>query len=406
MMREWIVAFLVILLSLPPILSAEQKSSPVWTYKAGDGINSVSISGDGKLAIAGGFERYVWVFRNDAAEPAWRSRIGEEYSYINSLAISSDGSYFAVGCNDGRVALYRWKEGTADLVWTYSGAGKVSPYPRAVAISGDGSWVAVGMASGEVALFSKDNNTPVWMEKCGRQVISVSISRNGRYVVAATDNGAFVFGSTGRIFSSHTGFTTATAISDDGSVIAVGNKEGKLRILDPSGQTRREDLSLEKCIWSLDMSSDGRYLVAAIGEQTGKILKCTLEGEPSVLAETNLPASAVSISSDGLRVFAADAQNVYFFENDQRVWTSNVVKGWDGNIECVDLSDAGQYMVACTARSDTEHKVYFFQATPLPPKEEGGVGRINMILVAVGLVVAILAIILILRRRISQEMVT
>jgi len=405
MMREWIVAFLVVFLPLSPILSAEQKSSPVWTYRAEDGINSVSISGDGKLAIAGGFERYVWVFRNDTGEPAWRSRIGEEYSYINSLAISSDGLYFAVGCNDGRVALYQWKAGTAELVWTYSGREKVSPYPRAVAISGDGSWVAVGMASGEVALFSKDNSTPVWMEKCGRQVISVSISRNGRYVVAATDNGAFVFDSTGRIFSSRTGFTTATAISDDGSVIAVGNREGKLRILDPSGQTKREDLSLERCIWSLDMSSDGRYLVAAIGEQTGKILKCALEGEPSVLAETDLPASAVSISSDGLRVFAADAQNVYFFENDQLIWRCKVVKGWDGNIECVDLSDAGQYMIACTSRSDTEHKVYFFQAAPLPPKEEG-VGRINMILVAVGLVVAILAIILILRRRISQEMVT
>jgi WD40 repeat protein len=403
-MRESAVALLIVVLFLSPILSAEQKSSPLWTYKAGDGVNSVSISGDGELAIAGGFERYVWVFRSDTAKPAWENMMGDE-SYINSVAISSDGLYFVVGCNDGKVALYQWKTRNAELLWTYSGGKKVSPYPRAVAISGDGSWVAVGMASGEVALFSKESNRPVWMENCGRQVISVSISKDGKYVVAATDTGTFVFGASGKIFSKPTGFTTATAISDDGSVIAVGNREGRLRVLNPSGQIVKE-IPLEECIWSLDMSSDGQCIVAAVGEENGRIFKYTLASEqPLLLANTYLPASAVSVSSDGLKVFAADAQNVYFFENDQRIWWCNVVKGWDGFIECVDISDAGQYMVACTARSDTEHNVYFFQATPIPPKE-GGVRGIYMVLVALGLVVVMLAIILIIRWRISQEIET
>ena len=403
-MRREITALLVILLFPSVVLSAGQKSSPLWVHQANDGVNSVSISGDGRWLVAGGNETYVWVFRNDRREPAWKYQLGG-YSYINSIAISADGSYFLVGCNDGKIVLYQWgkETGSAAPVWTYFEEGrKVSPYPRTVAISGDGSYMVVGMANGEVAFFSRERSEPLWIEKCGYQVISVAISKDGNYAVAATDNGAFVFSREGRIFSTSRGFFTATAISDDGSVIAVGDRYGKVIILDPSGKQTNE-IHLEGCVWSLDMTSDGQYIVAAVGEQTGKMFKCgTSQGEPTLLIETNLPASAIGISSDGSRVFAADAQSVYFFENDQIVWQCQVVKGWDGNIECVDISDTGEHMVACTARSEREHKVYFFQAIPIAPKE--GPKGLNIIMVAVGLVVVIFAIALFLRRRISREM--
>jgi WD40 repeat protein len=403
-MRKEKVALLAVLLLLPIAFPEAQKSSPLWKHEAGDGVNSVSISSDGKWLVAGGNETYVWVFRNDREKPAWKYQLGG-YSYVNSVAISADGSYFLIGCNDGKVILYQWNKetSTATLVWTYYEEGrKVSPYPRTVAISGDGSYMVVGMTNGEVAFFSKESGRPLWIEKCGYQVISVAISRDGKYAVAATDNGAFVFNKDGKIFSIGRGsFFTATAVSDDGSVIAVGNRYGKIVILDPSGKQTNE-IQLDRCIWSLDITPDGRYVVAATGEQTGKIFKClSSDKEPSLLIETNLPASAVSISSDGSKIFAADAQNVYFLENGQTVWQCHVVKGLDGNIECVDMSDTGDYMVACTARSEKEHNIYFFQATPIAPREEQK--GINIMMIAGGLIVVALVIALLLRHRISRE---
>ncbi|MEM2282096.1 MAG: hypothetical protein QXH26_00905 [Candidatus Hadarchaeales archaeon] len=405
------LSLLILLASafLAPSILAQQSSSPLWSYGAEDGVTSVSISGNGSWVVGGGLETSVWVFRRESGTPTWQWRLGG-YSYINSVAISADGSHFLVGCNDGKVLLYRWAAGQATPVWERLDEGRrVSPYPRAVAISGDGSWCAVGTTNGEVILFSKESREPKWIEKCGSQVFSVSISRNGRYVVAATDNGAFVFDNNGRVFSSPTGFSVATAISDDGSILAVGNRDGMIRVMRPDGSVVKEFLPA-LCVWALDMSSDGRYIFAAVsgqmgGESVGKVLKYTLEGEIESLLETKTPMFCVAASSDGSRVFAADDRNTYFFENGRQVWRSNVVKSLYGAIECVDISDAGDCMVACTARSDTEHKVYFFTAEPRAVAGPG-LGRTNMILVAVCLVVVILAVILVLRRRILKEMET
>jgi len=405
MMRRY--AAVLVVLFLLPLVVAEQKSSPAWYFGASDMVNSVSISGDGKWLVAGGDDTIVWVFTSERKEPIWRETLGG-YAYINSVAMSQDGSYFVVGCNDGKVILYRWRKeaGYAERVWTYSGELKVAPYARAVAISGDGSYLIVGTATGEILFFSKDSKDPLWTVKCGYQVLAVDISADGKYAVAAADNGFYVFDQTGLIFSRGTTLAIAAAISGDGSLITVGNKEGRIWILSVSGQTVNitREIPLGRCVWSLDVTPDGRYIVAAIGGDIAAFYKFTPEGEPVKLRDGEYPASAIAISSDGSRIFAADSRKVYYFKNDQLSWECEVVKGLDGNIECVGLSSAGEEMAACTARSPTEHRVYFFKAVPIAPKGEGGgMAGTNMILVAVGLVVALLVIVFVLRRRISKE---
>lgn len=379
---------------------AQTESSPIFKYEGGDWVNSVSVSADGKWFVAGGDLMKIWVFKlmGNKVSKAWEYKYSG-YSYVNSVAISADGSAFVAGCNDGWVRCYSntlEQTGQATLSWEYQ-VEKISPYARAVAISGDGKRVIAGSSDGHVTLFSEDG-TPLWRGKYGYIVIAVALSRNGRISAAATDNGLYIFDDSGLRFVKE-GYTTCVAISADGSTIVAGTRDGKVLMLTDNGSVVRE-WNPGVCVFGVDVTPDGNSAVAAAGSETAKFILYKRDGTSTLLMESTSPASSVAISSDGTKVFAADMATVYYLEGQSLKWKSTLVTGIEGNVESIDMSDGGDYMIACTSRSDKEHKVYIFGKEVKTPSQPTALpAGTNMVLVAVVLVVVIVVLIVLLRRR-------
>ena len=97
---------------------------------------------------------------------------------IEGVAVSSNGSYIAVGSND-KVRLFD-KEG--NILWTYTTVGIVN----GVSISSDGLYILAGSADNHVYLFDKKGNL-IWNRELISIVYDISISSNGSFMVAATD---------------------------------------------------------------------------------------------------------------------------------------------------------------------------------------------------------------------------
>ena len=115
--------------------------------------------------------------------------------FIISIAISSNGSYIAVGSNDN--SLYLFNKNSSMPVWNYTAEWAFN----SVSISADGSYIATSSSTyfasvngtpprpvGEVYLFNKNYSTPIWHYNIGHFISSVAISTDGMYIVVGSYN--------------------------------------------------------------------------------------------------------------------------------------------------------------------------------------------------------------------------
>ena len=70
-------------------VKAESNSVPSRNYTTDDYVNSVAISADGSYIVAGGYDRRVYLFQRDSSEPLWNFTADGS---ISSVAISLNNS--------------------------------------------------------------------------------------------------------------------------------------------------------------------------------------------------------------------------------------------------------------------------------------------------------------------------
>jgi WD40 repeat protein len=131
-----------------------------------------AISDEGK-AIAIGSEhqlRYYYVF-----DFMWEYNIGDQ---ITCVALSSDGSYIAVGARDNSVHLF---SSSGKKLWSYPTGFWVND----VDISADGSRIIAGSMDNKVYIFDR-NGTVLSTEDLNEWVENVEIS--GAFAAAASEN--------------------------------------------------------------------------------------------------------------------------------------------------------------------------------------------------------------------------
>lgn len=121
--------------------------------------------------------------------------------FIYSVAISSNGSYIAVGSSDKNIYLF--KKDSPTPVWNYTAEWAFN----SVAISFDGSYCVASSSTifgsingtppppeGEVYLFDKDNSKPIWHYDISNYITSVAISNDGKHVaVGSYDDKVYLF---------------------------------------------------------------------------------------------------------------------------------------------------------------------------------------------------------------------
>jgi len=163
---------------------------PLWDYKTGDKVNSVSLTPDGSTLAVASSDKFVYLLKSGFL--LWKYDV---QAPVISVATTPDASYVVCGSGsfdskegegpkDYKLFLFD-KEGK--LLWSY----KIGYTVSSVAITPDASYIAVGSWDKKVHIFSKSGEHLKEFKTEGN-VLSVAITPDGKKVFAgSTDTNVY-----------------------------------------------------------------------------------------------------------------------------------------------------------------------------------------------------------------------
>lgn len=334
----------------------QRRDQPVFQLEGG--ISSLSLSGDGRLIVAGGWNNKVVVWHSDGTGV---TQLGSHESSVTSVAIDPGATIAASASHDGQVILwnireqlkiaaisipnerartprnvafsddgrnltvvcsdrsvFRWKFGLTPEVKTLYG--HALPV-RGVAITGNGTLVASCSDDRTVRLWNVSSGTDVTAEKMRGindphhdAVESVAISKDGRWVVSGDNDSAFHIVDLVRkkaIPFSHSSDSAidGVAVDPNGRYAALGSNAGVVRLysLNPVTELNHKALGTG-AIYQVTFSPNGRELLGA--SQDKYIHRFSLP-DMSELTPIKTKASLwdAVYTPDGKQIIAGDASN-------------------------------------------------------------------------------------------------
>jgi hypothetical protein len=246
------------------------------------------------------------------------------YGAPNSVALSSDGSYVAVGLQtgpaSGSIQLY---DKAGILLWTRT----VDRAIGSISISANGSHIAAGgyqliggygaYENGEIFLYDR-NGTQLWnytagYDQSGRfrlPIFQVQLSSDGSNVLGATQSSALYFDTHGKLLWSHNATSTQfahTAASSNMSRVAVadyypgsGYPPNQLHLFNSQGRILWNSSAVTDGIDGFAMSHDGRYLAVGSGPSgyNGTLYLYNNTGSLLWTRHVNSPPFSIAVSGD------------------------------------------------------------------------------------------------------------
>ncbi|NVM43426.1 MAG: WD40 repeat domain-containing protein [Candidatus Lokiarchaeota archaeon] len=239
-------------------------STPHWLYYTGGWIYDVGITDDGTLAAAAsGTRNKVFLFNNTEL-----SSILEfpTTGLALRVALSSNGKYMAVTDNAAKLFFFNTSKISPEWDYTLSGDMSVS-----LSISADGNYIASG--GDKVYLFSKNSSVPIWTYNTSDEVGSIKVSKDGNYIAVGggfADHNVYLFNRSNPtpewIYLTKDEIASV-AISYNGDYIAAQSYDNFLYLFNrnssiPIWRYRLDGAFASSYDYNLDISSDGRYIVA------------------------------------------------------------------------------------------------------------------------------------------------
>ncbi len=239
-------------------------STPQWIYYTGSWIYDVGITDDGHLvAAASGISKKVFLLNN--TEPSSILEFPTTGLTLR-VALSSTGRYMAVTDNAAKLYFFNTSNISPEWSYTLSGYGSSS-----LSISADGNYIASG--GDKVYFFRKNSSIPLWTYDTPDYVGSVKLSKDGNYIVVGgdyMDYNVYFFNRsspTPEWIYSTKGEITSVAISYNGDYIVAQSADHFLYLFNrnssiPIWRYRLDGIFASSKDYSLDMSTDGKYIIA------------------------------------------------------------------------------------------------------------------------------------------------
>jgi hypothetical protein len=240
----------------------------------------------------------------------------------NSVAVSFDGSYLAVGVQTsakGGVTMLLSKSGA--LLWSRAVDRAIS----SVSISADGSYVSAGgfqligisgtYENGAIYYYDR-NGTQLWnyttspgsFSSFAPPIFTVKLSSDGSRVVANNGYGTLILDNLGRLLWSHGNPTLShTVASSNASYVAeVDSGSGYayasnlLELFNSQGKTLWNSTIVRDVVESLTMSQDARYIAVGSGPDGyhGTLYLYNITGSLLWTRHVNSPPLQIAFSQD------------------------------------------------------------------------------------------------------------
>ena len=238
--------------------------TPQWIYYTGGWNYDVDITDDGSLAtVASGVRRKAFLLNNtDSSSNLEFPTTGLTLRVV----LSSNGKYMAVTDNVGK--LYFFDTSNITPEWDFTLSGDMS---TSLSISADGNYIASG--GDKVYIFRKNSSIPIWTYNTSDYVGSIKLSRDGNYIAVGggyTDYNVYLFNrssSTPEWNYTTKGEIASVAISYNGDYIVAQSYDHFLYLFNrnssiPIWRYRLDGAFASNNDYSLDISTDGKYIVA------------------------------------------------------------------------------------------------------------------------------------------------
>ena len=244
--------------------------------------------------------------------------------------------------------------GAQSLLWKYPTGTDV----MAVSTSADGSYIVSGNTDGSIDFFDTafSHRTYLWRTVVRDQVRSVAVSDDGSFVAAGGNDGVVYF--VDRQFAKRSplwkfqtaGTVFSVAISGNGSYITAGSYDHRVYFMDNglSGDAPLWSHQTGGNVRSVAISGDGSFLAAGSEDQYLYFFEKSYRGNTFLWRfEMSAPPLTVAISDDGNYVVTGCSDGyVYFadrnFSRNSYLWRYQT----DNRISSISISHDGSYVVA------------------------------------------------------------
>jgi outer membrane protein assembly factor BamB len=316
------IFFILVSLCVIPVQAVivpQYNGTIVWN-KHINGMYSVSLSNDGSLAFAtfGGLS-----LLDSSGNIIWTREPSGDNKIVWSVAISDDGRYIVMGCNNDNAYLY---DRPGSLVWECQTAvlGLGGDEINGVGLSSDGSYIVLGDSKGDIHFLNADGQR-LWKYSTDEKIPvgGLGISGDGRYIAAVGDfsNNVYLLNDAGTLLWKRE-YTKdqfsleprGLAISGDGKYIVVGSTDNNVYFLNNQGNLLWK-YNTRNDIRSVAISESGSFVV--VGSAYDTIYLFNKEGKPLWYYPTGGQNGGVAITKDG-RLIAGnnnDQGNVFVLTN-------------------------------------------------------------------------------------------
>ncbi len=358
----------------------KQSNKKILSFSTGkEWVGGISLSDNGKY-LAAKTSKHIYLFDTEKPkEPLWsfdceRCRIGDDVK--GGIAISGDGSKIIAAFGE-RVALF--DKSNKKPIWMYTAQN--SSYN--VAISKDGKYMAAATAGEEsnqnsnlLILWNDKNEKPLWSYHSSGNFHDVSLSSDGSFITGSTgcpDRRFYLFSKDSNKPLIKSDPLTRDSpvhrvkISADGTLMTVGSESnaGAVFLFKVNSKEPVWKFPTQKgsSVRALSFTPDGKFIGAATFGGQAYIFD-NKSSQPITSWTVNATLGGIDISDDGSFIAVGGTDNkLHIFDRGKK---TGIEVPFNEYLEEIDISANGKYIAAGTGGS-----VYFFEtfdkdSTPIP----------------------------------------